>query len=159
VQLRTERSRCERPYEIGFRGVACRRTQGTDIGAKKELNISVARCKAQIPLDGRTALGVASLLDWANAALKNNGWKRSMPGLDEKRDTQRQPILKAGTISFDGSGIDCLVRNMSGDGANLEVESQIGIPDSFDLVVDSEHSNHHCHVVWRKARRIGVAFD
>ena len=25
-----------------------------------------------------------------------------MPGLDEKRGTQRQPILKAGTISFDG---------------------------------------------------------
>ncbi len=51
-----------------------------------------------------------------------------MPGLDEKRGTQRQPILKAGTMSFDGSGIDCLVRNMSGEGANLEVESQIGIP-------------------------------
>ncbi len=85
--------------------------------------------------------------------------ERSMPGLDEKRGTQLQRILKAGTISFDGSGIDCLVRNMSGDGANLEVESQIGIPNSFDLVIDSEHSNHPCHVVWRKARRIGVAFD
>ena len=36
-----------------------------------------------------------------------------MPGLDEKRGTQRQHILKAGTISFDGSGIDCLVRKMS----------------------------------------------
>ena len=64
-----------------------------------------------------------------------------MPGLDEKRGTQRQPILTAGTILFDGSGIDCLVRNMSGEGANLEVESQIGIPNSFDLVIDSEHSN------------------
>ncbi len=52
-----------------------------------------------------------------------------------------------------------LVRNMSDEGANLEVESQIGIPNSFDLVVDSEHSNHQCHVVWRKAHRIGVAFD
>jgi hypothetical protein len=60
-----------------------------------------------------------------------------MPGLGEKRGTQRQPILKAGTISFDGSEIDCLVRNMSGEGANLEVESQIGIPNSFDLVIDS----------------------
>jgi hypothetical protein len=31
---------------------------------------------------------------------------------------------------------------MSGEGANLEVESQIGIPASFDLVIDTEHSNH-----------------
>jgi hypothetical protein len=55
-----------------------------------------------------------------------------MPSLDEKRVAQPQQILKAGTISFDGSGIDCLVRKMSSNGANLEVESQIGIPNSFD---------------------------
>jgi hypothetical protein len=103
---------------------------------------------------------VASLLDWANAALKNEiSRERSMRSLNEKRGTQGQQILKTGTISFDGSGIDCLVRKMSGESANLEVESQIGIPDSFDLVIDTEHSNRHCHVVWRKARRIGIAFD
>jgi hypothetical protein len=79
--------------------------------------------------------------------------------MNENRVTQRQKVIKAGTISFDGSGIDCLVRNMSLGGANLEVESQIGIPSSFELVINVEHSNHHCHVVWRKARRIGVAFD
>jgi len=44
-------------------------------------------------------------------------------------------------------------------GANLEVESQIGIPSSFELVIEAERSNHHCLVVWRKARRIGVAFE
>jgi hypothetical protein len=82
-----------------------------------------------------------------------------MPRLHEKHGTQRQQMLKAGKISFDGSGIDCLVRKMSGEGANLEVESQTGIPNSFDLVINTEHSNHHCHVVWRKARRIGIAFD
>jgi hypothetical protein len=53
--------------------------------------------------------------------------------MDDNRVTQRQKVIKAGTISFDGSGIDCLVRNMSIDGANLEVESQIGIPGSFEL--------------------------
>lgn len=79
--------------------------------------------------------------------------------MDDKHVTQLQKVIKAGTISFDGSGIDCLVRNMSAVGANLEVESQIGIPASFDLVINVEHSNHHCHVVWRKGRRIGVAFD
>ncbi len=83
--------------------------------------------------------------------------------MGDKRNSQRQHVLKAGTILFDGSGTDCLVRKMSLGGANLEVESQTGIPDgipdSFDLVIDVEHSNQHCHVVWRKARRIGVAFD
>jgi hypothetical protein len=75
------------------------------------------------------------------------------------RDGQRQRVLKAGTILFNGSGTDCLVRKMSVGGANLEVESQTGIPDSFKLVINVEHSSQHCHVVRRKARRIGVAFD
>jgi hypothetical protein len=79
--------------------------------------------------------------------------------MDDNRVTQRQKVIRAGTISFDGSGIDCLVRNMSVGGANLEVESQVGIPTSFDLVISVEHSNHHCQVVWRKGRRMGVAFD
>jgi hypothetical protein len=48
-------------------------------------------------------------------------------------------VMKAGTILFGGSGIDCLVRNLSVGGANLEVESQIGIPGSFDLVIEAEH--------------------
>ena len=79
--------------------------------------------------------------------------------MDRNRDTQHQNVIKAGTISFDGTGIDCLVRNMSVGVANLEVESQVGIPSSFELVINAENTNHHCHVVWRKARRIGVAFD
>jgi hypothetical protein len=79
--------------------------------------------------------------------------------MDDDRGTQRQKVIKARTILFDGSGTDCLVRKMSLGGANLEVESQTGIPDSFDLAIDVEQSNQHCHVVWRKARRIGVAFD
>jgi hypothetical protein len=79
--------------------------------------------------------------------------------MKDKRDTPHQTVMKAGTITFGGSGVDCLVRNMSAGGANLEVESQIGIPSAFDLVIEAEHSNHHCLVVWRKARRIAVAFD
>jgi hypothetical protein len=79
--------------------------------------------------------------------------------MGDKRDSQRQHVLKVGTILFDGSGTDCLVRKISLGGANLEVESQTGIPDSFDLVIAVERSNQRCHVVWRKARRIGVAFD
>ena len=79
--------------------------------------------------------------------------------MGDKRVSQRQHVLKAGTILFDGSGTDCLVRKISLGGANLEVESQTGIPDSFDLVIDVERSNQRCHVVWRKARRIGIVFD
>jgi PilZ domain len=79
--------------------------------------------------------------------------------MDNKRNTNRHRVLKAGSITFNGSGINCLVRNMSDTGASLEVENQIGIPPIFDLVVAADHLTQHCRVVWRKKNRIGIIFD
>ena len=78
-------------------------------------------------------------------------------------DTRRDPrhrVLKAGTIEFNGGGgIDCTVRNLSATGAALEVASQTGVPAEFSLVVPGDGLHLPCHVVWRKAYRVGVAFD
>ena len=77
----------------------------------------------------------------------------------ERRKTTRHRTLKAGSISFNrAAGIDCRVRNLSPVGACLEVESQLGIPDDFTLVVESEHLKQHCRVIWRTPQRIGVEF-
>jgi hypothetical protein len=56
----------------------------------------------------------------------------------EKRGLFRHRVLKAGTIEFGGSAIDCTVRNLSATGAALDVPSPVGIPDKFDLVVSSD---------------------
>jgi hypothetical protein len=80
--------------------------------------------------------------------------------MEERRKGSRQRVLKAGEITFAGHGaaINCTVRNVSDGGASLEVESPIGIPDEFDLVLTGDHTTRHCKVVWRKAKRIGVQF-
>ena len=67
--------------------------------------------------------------------------------------------MKAGTISFDGAGISCTVRNLSDIGAALEVVSLLGIPTEFDLIIESDNTTRRCRVVWRKERRIGVTFE
>lgn len=80
--------------------------------------------------------------------------------MDERRKVQRRKTLKAGLISFNrAGGVDCRVRNLSLSGACLEVVSQMGIPDDFVLVVDVDHMRAPCHVVWRTANRLGVAFN
>ena len=79
--------------------------------------------------------------------------------MQDQRASPRQRVLKSGTIAFGGAGIDCLVRNISATGAALEVESQIGIPKEFKLVISAEHFNGFCRVLWRKAKRIGVVFQ
>jgi PilZ domain-containing protein len=77
----------------------------------------------------------------------------------EKRINERHQVLKAGTISFQGSGVQCMVHNISIGGANLEVESHVRIPDSFELTIDAEDGTQDCQVVWRTDRRIGVSFS
>jgi len=77
----------------------------------------------------------------------------------ERRRSLRHRTFKAGTIAFSrASGFDCRVRNISPAGACLEVASQIGIPDDFVLVVESDHVKQPCHVIWRTATRLGVEF-
>jgi hypothetical protein len=79
--------------------------------------------------------------------------------MQDQRTSPRQRVLKSGTIAFDGAGIDCVVRNISATGAALEVESQLGIPKEFKLVISAEDFNGFCRVLWRKAKRIGVVFQ
>lgn len=79
--------------------------------------------------------------------------------MDEHRKVQRRRTLKAGMISFShAAAIDCTVRNLTTIGACLEVESPVGIPDDFVLVIESDRSRQPCHVIWRSANRIGVEF-
>jgi len=78
--------------------------------------------------------------------------------MNETRRAPRRRVLKAGSITFGGVAIDCLVRNLSVTGAALEVTSLVGIPDQFALIVAADKIQYRCTVVWRKDRRIGVAF-
>jgi PilZ domain len=79
--------------------------------------------------------------------------------MNEHRAAPRHRVLKAGTISFGGSVIDCTVRNLSETGAALEVVTPLFIPNRFTLIIPSEPLKRPCHMVWRKERRIGIAFD
>jgi hypothetical protein len=77
----------------------------------------------------------------------------------EKRVAPRYKVLKRGTIAFRGGGVDCMVRNLSAHGARLDVESPIGLPPSFMLVIEADHFLRRCRPVWATDRRIGVAFE
>lgn len=79
--------------------------------------------------------------------------------MTDKRTTPRHRVFKSGIISFDGAGIDCTVRNVSDGGAQLEVASLQGIPQSFKLAIAADNFLRRCRMVWTTNRRIGVTFD
>jgi hypothetical protein len=80
--------------------------------------------------------------------------------MTERRNALRQKTYKVGRIGFGGrrAVIGCLIRDLSEAGACLRVESPISIPDTFNLVFDSGEPSRTCYVMWRKDKRLGVAF-
>jgi hypothetical protein len=79
--------------------------------------------------------------------------------MQDRRRVTRHRTFKVGSITVNRAGIiDCRVRNLSPVGACLEVESQIGIPDEFVLLIDHDHLKQACHAVWRAGPRLGVTF-
>ena len=52
----------------------------------------------------------------------------------------------------------CTVRNISPEGAAIEVENPAFVPARFRLVMDNGARVHECSIAWIQKNRIGVAF-
>ena len=79
--------------------------------------------------------------------------------IERRAPLPRKRTLKAGTIVFkSGGGISGVVKNLSDSGALVQVESVIGVPDNFTLLIEADHFKRECEIVWRLPNRIGVRF-
>jgi len=80
--------------------------------------------------------------------------------MEERRRVPRHRTLKSGKIIVQSGRrmVDCTVRNLSTGGALLLVRSLAGIPEKFDLVLETTGEHHSCRVAWRGEDRLGVEF-
>jgi hypothetical protein len=78
--------------------------------------------------------------------------------MEEKRKYQRTEIDEPAYVSSAGSVMSCMVRNISPEGAAIDVENPAFVPEQFRLVMASDSSIHECKVIWIQQKRIGVAF-
>ena len=81
--------------------------------------------------------------------------------MSQNRRKERRPrALKSGKIAFNHrrSVIDCMIRDLSEHGAKLQVAASVGIPDTFDLVLDADNSSRSCRVAWKRPQELGVEF-
>ena len=76
---------------------------------------------------------------------------------EKRRAGARRRVLKSGAIEFGNEAIACTVRNVSPQGACIEVNSPLWFPDRFTLGVDGQR--WPCRIVWKKQKRLGLAFD
>ena len=75
--------------------------------------------------------------------------------------TTRGRTLLAGKIifNFGQSSLDCVVRRITEEGATIELESGLGVPEHAQLLITSEDALLPCRLVWRSDKEIGVTFE
>lgn len=80
--------------------------------------------------------------------------------MSERRREMRRRTYLAGQLAFNDrySTMDCLVRNLSQDGAKLTFAHPPMIPSEFDLTVVKKGDSRRARVVWQVDLEAGVAF-
>lgn len=80
--------------------------------------------------------------------------------MTEARQAERmKSLLRAQAIFNKGSStIDCLVKNISTDGARLTIDEHLTIPVEFDLDVPQRGRTFRVRVIWRGEGAMGVMF-
>jgi len=80
--------------------------------------------------------------------------------MSESRTKTRKRCFLGARIQFNNrrSSFDCLVRDISVDGARLELASLESMPDEFDLVIPQQERQYRAKVMWRRNNICGVSF-
>ena len=79
--------------------------------------------------------------------------------MEEKRKYPRTEIEEPAYVSSGGSVMSCVVRNISREGAAIDVDNPAFVPQRFRLVMAKNSSVvHECRIAWIQKNRIGLTF-
>jgi hypothetical protein len=78
--------------------------------------------------------------------------------MEEKRKHPRTEIDEPAYVSAAGSVMSCVVRNISPEGAAIDIDNPAFVPDRFRLVMEKGASVRECQIAWIQHKRIGITF-
>ncbi len=78
--------------------------------------------------------------------------------MEDKRRHPRTDIDEPAYVSAGGSVMSCTVRNISLEGAAIDVENPAFVPPRFRLVMANDSSVRECRIAWIQDNRIGLSF-
>jgi hypothetical protein len=78
----------------------------------------------------------------------------------DRRQSARDKVLYGGVAEINerGSTMDCVVRNISEQGACVEFDRTVKLPEQMNLTIAREGRSYLARLVWRQANKIGLAF-
>jgi hypothetical protein len=78
--------------------------------------------------------------------------------MKERRRSVRQSSNLRGRVSFNqGDSLPCIIRDISYEGARIDLRKSIDIPKVINVHIPSRKSMIHAIVRWQRGNRIGVS--
>ena len=80
--------------------------------------------------------------------------------MNERRKKARNKSFLQGRLYYNHrrSSVDCLVRDLTENGARLKFSSAVAIPDIVELHIPNKDEMFRAHVTWRLGDEVGVSF-
>jgi hypothetical protein len=79
--------------------------------------------------------------------------------MEERRKYPRTELNEPAYVSSGGSVMRCVVRNISEEGAAIDVDEPAFVPSRFRLVMAHDSASvRECRVAWIQKNRIGLTF-
>ena len=78
----------------------------------------------------------------------------------ERRTIVRHKTFIKGRIYFNNrrSSMDCIVRDVTDNGARLEFSASVTLPETFELYMPNKDEYFLARIEWRKGNNIGVSW-
>jgi hypothetical protein len=79
----------------------------------------------------------------------------------ERRSSSRQKAFLQGRLYFNNrrNSVDCLIRDLSEQGAKLRFSSTIATPEVVELHIPNRDESYRARVEWRNGEEVGVSFN
>lgn len=80
--------------------------------------------------------------------------------MQDRRTVHRDRTYLGAQVAYNNrcSTMDCLVRNVSANGAKIAFSEVALIPSEFDVLVPKKGESRRARIVWRAEKEIGVTF-
>lgn len=80
--------------------------------------------------------------------------------MQERRKNIRSRTFLGGVIAFNRqcSSMNCVVRNLSPEGAKIVFDNTLTVPDQFDLAISRQERTMRARMIWRRANEAGLVF-
>lgn len=81
--------------------------------------------------------------------------------MNERRNGLRRRVYYGARLAFHGRAatFDCIVRNLSQDGAQIELDNPAAVPERVDLSIACKGVAYFGRIVWRRHNRAGLWLD